>query len=322
MIVDNELLYKFFAKETSLEEANAIASWAKEKKANEEQFRKAYKLFLLSQFALKGHTLEQMAVKENHRSRARHIAFTSFAWLTAAAAAIVIGVFVSNHYKNESSIKDTLLTTEAKWGKMLTQTLSDGTVIEMNSGSRIEYPAVFLDKERRVKLEGEAIFDVAHNEKQPFIVETFAYDIRVLGTRFDIVANQKDGEFSATLLEGSIEVLDKNQIVRARLTPNQVVKMDENGNLFSAEFDDAKDELAWSDGFISVAGVSFKDIMKRMEKGFGVSIVVDMEQLPEQVLPYGKLRITDGIVSAFDVLKHHFDFEYEFDVQNNLYIIK
>ncbi len=322
MKVDNELLYKFFAKETSLEEANAIASWAKEKKANEEQFRKAYKLFLFSQFALKGRTFEQVADKESRRSRARHFVFTSFGWLTAAAAAIVIGVFVSNHYKNESTIKDAVLTSEAKWGKMLTQTLSDGTVIEMNSGSRIEYPAVFLDKERRVKLEGEAIFDVAHNEKQPFIVETFAYDIRVLGTRFDIVANQKDGEFSATLLEGSIEVLDKNQIVRARLIPNQVVKMDENGNLFSAEFDDAKDELAWSDGFISVAGVSFKDIMKRMEKGFGVSIVVDMEQLPEQVLPYGKLRITDGIVSAFDVLKHHFDFEYEFDVQNNLYIIK
>lgn len=322
MKVDNELLYKFFAKETSLEEANAIASWAKEKKANEEQFQKAYKLFLFSQFALKGHTFEQVTAKESHRNKTRHIVFSSFGWLTAAAAAIAIGVFVSNHYKKESSIKDTLLTTEAKWGKMLTQTLSDGTVIEMNSGSRIEYPAVFLDKERRVKLEGEAIFDVAHNEKQPFIVETFAYDIRVLGTRFDIVANQREGEFSATLLEGSIEVLDKDQIVRARLTPNQVVKMDESGNLFAADFDDAKDELAWSDGLISVAGVSFMDIMKRMEKGFGVSIKVDMEHVPEQVLPYGKLRITDGIVSAFDVLKHHFDFEYEFDVQNNLYIIK
>ena len=47
MKVDNELLYKFFAKETSLEEADAIALWAKEKKSNQEQFRKAYKLFLI-----------------------------------------------------------------------------------------------------------------------------------------------------------------------------------------------------------------------------------------------------------------------------------
>lgn len=322
MKVDNELLYKFFAKETSLEEADAIALWAKEKKSNQEQFRKAYKLFLISQFALKGRTFEQVTAKESHRSRARHIVFSSFGWLTAAAAAIAIGVFVSNHYKNESTIKDTVLTSEAKWGKMLTQTLSDGTVIEMNSGSRIEYPAVFLDKERRVKLEGEAIFDVSHNEKQPFIVETFAYDIRVTGTKFDIVANQREGEFSATLLEGSIEVLDKNQNVQARLSPNQVVKMDENGHLYSADFAGAKEDMAWSDGLVSVAGVSFLDIMKRMEKAFGVSIVVDMSNVPEEVLPYGKIRITDGIVSAFDVLKHHYDFDYEFDVQKNLYIIK
>ena len=47
MRVDNELLYKFFAKETSLEEANSIAAWAKENKANEEQFQKAFRLFLL-----------------------------------------------------------------------------------------------------------------------------------------------------------------------------------------------------------------------------------------------------------------------------------
>ena len=321
MRVDNELLYKFFAKETSLEEANSIAAWAKENKANEEQFQKAFRLFLVSQMALKGNTAEQVADKQSKRRHTRKIILT-FATVMATAAAIAVGVFIGGHLQDDSTLKDSVLTTEAKLGKMLTQTLSHGTVVEMNSGARIEYPAVFLEKERRVKLEGEAVFDVTHNEDRPFVVETFAYDVRVLGTKFDVVANQKDNEFSATLIEGSIEVIDKAQVVKARLAPNQVVKMDENGNLYSADFSEAKDNMAWRDGLISVAGVGFMDIMKRLEKGFGVSIMIDMAHIPDEVLPYGKIRINDGVVSAFDVLKHHYDFEYEYDVQKNLYIIK
>ena len=312
MKVDNQLLFKFFSKENTPSEADAIAAWLKEDKFHTEEFEKAFKLFALSQMALCGIETGE-TVKKKQFPRWVYTAI-------AAAAAIVIGIFAGHQMRPATT--NPMLVSEAHWGKMLTQTLSDGTVIEMNSGSRIEYPAVFLDKERRVKLEGEAIFDVSHNEKQPFIVETFAYDIRVIGTKFDIVANQREGEFSATLLEGSIEVLDKDQNVRARLSPNQVVKMDENGKLYSADFASAKEAMAWSDGLISVAGVSFLDIMKRMEKAFGVTIVVDMPNVPEEVLPYGKIRITDGIVSAFGVLKHHYDFDYEFDVQNNLYKIK
>lgn len=143
MRVDNELLYKFFAKETSLEEANSIAAWTKENKANEEQFQKAFRLFLVSQMALKGNTVEQVADKQSRLRHTRKIILT-FATVMATAAAIAVGVFIGGHLQDDSTLKDSVLTTEAKLGKMLTQTLSDGTVVEMNSGARIEYPAVFL----------------------------------------------------------------------------------------------------------------------------------------------------------------------------------
>ena len=313
MRVDTNLLFKFFSKENTAEEADIIASWLKEDDAHVAEFEKAYKLFALSQIAACG--------KKPAKSVRKRL-FPRWAYVAiAAAAAVVIGVFIGSNL-NRAALEDSILTTEAKFGKILTQTLSDGTVVELNSGARIEYPAVFLEKERRVKLEGEAVFDVTHNEDRPFVVETFAYDVRVLGTKFDVVANRKDNEFSAALIEGSIEVIDKAQVVKARLAPNQVVKMDENGNLYSADFADAKDDMAWRDGLISVAGVGFLDIMKRLEKGFGVSIMIDMAHIPDEVLPYGKIRINDGVVSAFDVLKHHYDFEYEYDVQKNLYIIR
>lgn len=74
---------------------------------------------------------------------------------------------------------------EAPAGQHVRISLNDGSEVDLNSGSRLIYPSIFSGKERRVKLVGEARFDVSHNEKQPFIVETFAYDVRVLGTDFN-----------------------------------------------------------------------------------------------------------------------------------------
>ena len=72
----------------------------------------------------------------------------------------------------------------------------------LNAQSRIVYPAIFPKGERRVQLSGEAIFNVAHNSECPFIVETFACDVEVLGTHFDVIANQAENRFSTALFSG------------------------------------------------------------------------------------------------------------------------
>lgn len=84
---------------------------------------------------------------------------------------------------------------QAPNGQRLKLTLPDGTGVQLNSGSVIEYPSVFGKDVRRIRLSGEAMFDVTHNEEQPFVVETFASDIRVLGTRFNVVANENASDF-------------------------------------------------------------------------------------------------------------------------------
>ena len=318
MDINNTLLFKFFAKENSASEADAIAAWLKESEKNVQEFEKAYKLFALSQVALSGLATERQA---HTRKRLRTIARWSIGAM-AAAAAIVVGIFISNHFSRESMIKDAILVSEAKWGKQVTQTLADGTIIELNSGSRIEYPALFIGNERRVKLEGEAIFDVTPDKEQPFIVETYAFDIRVTGTRFDVVANKDDEEFSTTLLEGSVELLDKSQNVLVRLQPNQIARMDENGSLHTETLDDVREEILWTKDLISLAGIPFTEMMRRFEKAFGVNIVIEMADVPDEVLPYCTVRISEGVVSAFSVLQHHYGFDYVYDVQSNTYHIK
>ena len=82
-------------------------------------------------------------------------------------------------------------------------TMTDGTEVSLNAGSRIEYPAVFDGKERRVKTTGEAYFKVAHDADRPFIVETEGQEVKVLGTEFNINAYAAD-KIVTTLIRGSI----------------------------------------------------------------------------------------------------------------------
>lgn len=82
-------------------------------------------------------------------------------------------------------------------------TMTDGTEVSLNAGSRLEYPAVFDGKERRVKTTGEAYFKVAHDADHPFIVETEGQEVKVLGTEFNINAYSAD-KVVTTLIRGSI----------------------------------------------------------------------------------------------------------------------
>lgn len=96
--------------------------------------------------------------------------------------------------------------------------LSDGTKVWINANSRLSFPSRFAGDERKVRLlEGEAYFEVAKRQHQPFIVETSKANVRVLGTQFN-VRNYKNS-FATTLAEGSVEVYNDTQL--QKLSPNQ-----------------------------------------------------------------------------------------------------
>src|SRR5690606_29105984 len=99
----------------------------------------------------------------------------------------------------------TWLTAQTTWGQKSTITLSDGTTIKLNSGSRLRYPEAFDEGLREVHLEGEAFFDVARNEHSPFVVRTKSVTTRVLGTSFNIEAFP-DEQISVTVATGKVEV--------------------------------------------------------------------------------------------------------------------
>ncbi len=99
--------------------------------------------------------------------------------------------------------------------------LDDGTEIWLNSASELKYPIHFVGNERRVRLTGEAYFQVARNESVPFIVETRDMDVKVLGTSFNISVYGDEESCHATLIEGEVEVNDKVNGQKVVLIPGK-----------------------------------------------------------------------------------------------------
>lgn len=109
-------------------------------------------------------------------------------------------------------------------------TLEDGTEVWMNSASELSYPVHFTGQERRVRLSGEAYFQVARNESMPFIVETEGMDIQVLGTVFNVMAYTDEPKNIVTLVEGSVKVQSFDAQAKVILQPGQQVWL-ENGEM-------------------------------------------------------------------------------------------
>lgn len=313
MNINQDLMFRFFSREATPQETDALTEWLTEDPSHEKEFNQAYELFVITQVMTYSHV---DGVIKKQKSR-RWIFYAA-----SVAAALLIGIFLNSFFFTrpvKEVIETTILTSGAQPGQRSVVTLSDGTIVELNSNSRIEYPAIFHDGERRVRLEGEAMFDVAHDASHPFIVETFAYDVKVLGTKFDVIADSQRREFTTALLDGKVNIQDKSEKVIVSLKPNMVATL-RDGCLVCSRFTNT-DAYLWTDGVISATGLSFTELMKRFERCYGVNIEIIADKVPEIRYVYFKLRISDGITHAMNLLKGASDFEYKYNEETNTYII-
>ncbi|MEM9921320.1 MAG: FecR family protein, partial [Bacteroidota bacterium] len=99
----------------------------------------------------------------------------------AVAATLAFGLFGLWQYTSQSSgeVWQVAQTNAQKGDAKL---LSDGTVVSINSNTKLEFPEEFKNTERRVRLDGEAFFDVARDTEHPFIIEMEGATVKVLGT--------------------------------------------------------------------------------------------------------------------------------------------
>ena len=149
-------------------------------------------------------------------------------------------------------------------------TLSDGSVVWLNSDTRLRYPMNFPHDERRVILiGGEAYFEVAQDASRPFIVEADGQSITVLGTRFNIFAYPTENQVITTLAEGSVRITADGG-GETLLAPGQEARLDKATGQMSVRTADIGQTLAWKDGFIVVEDQTLEQVMQKLSRWYGV----------------------------------------------------
>ncbi len=197
-------------------------------------------------------------------------------------------------------------------GGQYSVTLSDGTNVWLNSSSSLEYPVQFSGKERKIKLTGEAYFEVAKNKSMPFIVNVNEkMNVKVLGTHFNIMAYDDENKISTTLLEGSVKIEDQgNPANNTFIIPGQQANLLNSGKI-KIEQADVDEVIAWKEGQFLFNNEDIHSIMRKLSRWYDVQVVFSKDM---------KNKSFDGSISRYknisEVLKLmeltksiHFKFE-------------
>ncbi|MFU1855721.1 FecR family protein [Sphingobacterium sp. NGMCC 1.201703] len=145
--------------------------------------------------------------------------------------------------------------------------LSDGTTVWLNAASKLEYPDQFAGDERRVKLVGEAFFQVAKDASKPFRIEVEKSVIEVLGTSFNVNAYQE--EISTSLVEGKVKIISHGH--EAYLSPGNeaIISLDK----IRVQPADIQKNTAWQRGEFLLDGSSFEEIINQISRWYNVDFV-------------------------------------------------
>ena len=159
--------------------------------------------------------------------------------------------------------------------------LPDGTVGWLNSGSSIKFPVNF--KERHVEISGEAWFDVTHKKSEEFRVITPYFDVKVLGTRFNVVAYDDEETAEVILEKGKVAILDKNEKIAMELISDQQLIYHKTTNKLIKKVTDSKSYTSWKDGLLIFKNVPMSEIARRLGRKYNMDIIIHGDALKTSV---------------------------------------
>jgi transmembrane sensor len=237
------------------------------------------------------------------------------------AAAIAIFMSAVVLFLHSSRSRRSLIDYETQYSapaKTKVVILSDGSRITLNSNSHLRYPEKFIGNTREVFLQGEAYFEVIHNDSKPFVIHSGDLKTNVLGTSFNVSAYSEKQAMNVTVVTGKVAV--KNEITNELavltrgqwVTSNPSIKNFSKGNITNPE-----DAIAWIDNKLIFDNVCLKDVAQRLSNKYNVEIIIKDDKLAlEQITALFQAQELPDILKALTRLTHS-----EYIKHNNAYTI-
>lgn len=221
-------------------------------------------------------------------------------------------------------VATTLPPTESIWiekttqpGEKLQLTLGDGSRIWMNANSSLSFPERFDSLERRVRLVGEAYFEVEKDSLRPFHVETNGLMTTVLGTAFNIY-NHKGTAIDISLVSGAVKVTEKPSADPVWLKPGEALHHDAPSGKQKVENFDPVLVLAWKNGWIRFDKASLAEVVQTLENWYGVTFKVNNPKREEwQFSGEYKEQTLEEVLSSMAYIQG-----FEFSINEKMVLLK
>lgn len=276
---DELLLLRYLLEETDPKETAGVETWANKHPENKKVLSRIAQLYHAQQ------TQRRIVTRDAHRAfdhvqrRIRRKARIHVLKRVAVAASLLIGLLGIGALYLQRQTPPTWVTVYAKNNLRNAFDLPDGTTVQLNSSSSLSYPVEFTGDQRPVKLVGEAYFNVAHNAKQPFVVQV-ADDrlaVRVLGTEFTVSAYTNDEMIETTLIAGSIELEIPESDLKKVLKPDEKATFALEQNKLTIAPADVSQATDWMYNKLVFRETSMTDVLKRLARFYDVHFVVSDE---------------------------------------------
>jgi ferric-dicitrate binding protein FerR (iron transport regulator) len=233
-----------------------------------------------------------------------------------------------------NKITDSAVSYQTANGEKKIITLSDNTKIWLNAGSQLRVDDRYGKENRKVYLSGEALFDVIHDESLPFFVYTDKYEVKDLGTVFNVKAYPGDKESETSLIRGKVEIKMTNSKHRIFLSPNQKAVINDNDELEVKEKEPAvleaspnitllplsynqKDsavvETAWTQNRLEIVNEDFCEMKEKLERWFNVKISIKDDEVGKY--PFTATFEKENIQQVLQALQYAYHFNYT--IKNN-----
>ena len=267
------ILIRYHQGNATPEEQEVVRQWLEASKAHQQEFNEVIAIWEHAENAGVYASIdaaadwEKVRKKIGEETKIRPLNSRSlwqrYRWVAAAVVVLLATIGLRYWYSQQVPSLTQIAQTEPKDSPM-SLTLADGSKVWLNADSRLEYPVGFDGKERLVRLEGEAYFEVEHRAEQPFVVVAGRSRTKVLGTRFNINAYEEIGEILVAVEEGKVafssEINPKEKVV---VTKGQQGKMDPGGQVELIASVDAG-TFSWKSGKLSFQDRPLKEVLLQL----------------------------------------------------------
>ena len=218
-----------------------------------------------------------------------------------------------NGKSRSGEVQDAFHILEVPRGGEYFMILEDGTKVWLNAATRLKYPVAFVGGIRKVLLEGEAYFEVAHDTTRPFVVETEQAKVKVLGTSFDVSAYEEEGKTWTTLEEGMVEIESLDRGEKIRMVPGEQICLIEGKGMEKYKVETAL-FTSWRSGRLVFKDMRLEELMRNMARWYDVKVEFYREEAKDIVFT-GDVKKYEDLNEVLEIIELTSDVHFTIEEQ-------